>query len=236
MVVFHDMDISELSFPKNKFPTLSLPSQCTIFINELRISLPGTANLMDLTKYLSLGINCVRIQHNPTTALANYFVVWNIMKTIKWEDLITKIGRRSKLEALEFVRKTFNSNSDILQLSHRISLLDVNGLSRIKIPCRSIYCSHLSVFDLEIYLQINDHSRNWKCPLCGKSALVDGIYIDAFFEEILSTSDTNEVTIFENGSWEIEKKSINSEEDEYSKSDVTSNQERTIEIVDLTDD
>jgi len=117
-------------------------------------------------------------------------------------------------------------------------LLDVIGLTRIKVPCRSSYCTHLSVFDLEIYLQINQKARNWKCPQCEKPATVEVIYIDAYFEEILSSlenSDINEVTILHNGAWEVEKKSV-SEEDE-SKSEVISlDQQRLIEIVDLTDD
>lgn len=74
----------------------------------------------------------------------------------------------------------------------------------ISLPARGHDCKHIQCFDLESYLQLNCERGIWRCPICNKSALLEGLEIDQYIWGILhslSGTDFEEVTIDTTASW-----------------------------------
>ncbi len=62
----------------------------------------------------------------------------------------------------------------------------------------------MQCFDLESYLQLNCERGTWKCPVCTKTALLEGLEIDQYIWGILHTllnTEFEEVTIDPNANW-----------------------------------
>jgi hypothetical protein len=77
-------------------------------------------------------------------------------------------------------------------------------------------CCVLQCFDLESYLQMNSERGTWRCPLCSKPALLEGLEIDQYVWAILENvagTDFEEVTIDQTASWKpVIVKAIKDEE------------------------
>ncbi|MBW01529.1 Zinc finger MIZ domain-containing protein 2, partial [Eschrichtius robustus] len=59
-------------------------------------------------------------------------------------------------------------------------------------------------FDLESYLQLNCERGTWRCPVCNKTALLEGLEVDQYMLGILiyiQNSDYEEITIDPTCSW-----------------------------------
>jgi hypothetical protein len=59
-------------------------------------------------------------------------------------------------------------------------------------------------FDLESYLQLNSERGSWRCPVCNKPAVLDGLEVDQYIWSILIThgsQDFEDVTIDASASW-----------------------------------
>ncbi|KAG5679122.1 hypothetical protein PVAND_008714 [Polypedilum vanderplanki] len=80
---------------------------------------------------------------------------------------------------------------------------------RITLPARGHDCKHIQCFDLEAYLQMNCERGNWRCPVCNKPALTEGLEIDQYMWAILNTltaqQDTEEVMIDAQANWKAIK-------------------------------
>ncbi len=66
------------------------------------------------------------------------------------------------------------------------------------LPSRGHECRHLQCFDLESYLKANGERGLWKCPVCNKPSLLEGLEIDQFTWSILQTqrfADVDEVAV-----------------------------------------
>ncbi|KAL3107563.1 hypothetical protein niasHT_013212 [Heterodera trifolii] len=85
----------------------------------------------------------------------------------------------------------------------KISLLDPLMRTRIKIPARFAGCKHLQCFDLKNYLMMLENRQIWKCPICGKQAAYSKLYIDSYFEQVLSGASPrfDMVEFSRDGSW-----------------------------------
>ncbi|PKA62669.1 E3 SUMO-protein ligase SIZ1 [Apostasia shenzhenica] len=78
--------------------------------------------------------------------------------------------------------------------------------SRIKTAGRFRPCVHMSCFDLETFLELNQRSRKWQCPTCLKNYSLENIIIDPYFNRITSmmqncAEDMNEIEVRPDGSW-----------------------------------
>uniref|UniRef100_A0A182P222 SP-RING-type domain-containing protein n=1 Tax=Anopheles epiroticus TaxID=199890 RepID=A0A182P222_9DIPT len=85
---------------------------------------------------------------------------------------------------------------------------------RITLPARGHDCKHIQCFDLEAYLALNCERGNWRCPVCNKPALTEGLEIDQYMWAILNTlnssntpngMDTEEVIIDAQANWRAVK-------------------------------
>jgi len=88
---------------------------------------------------------------------------------------------------------------------------------RVNVPARGRDCSHIQCFDLESYLKLNVDEVIWTCPVCSKSAIVEGLEVDQYLWQMLTTlckTETEEITIDSNASWIPVVKEINHEDDD----------------------
>ncbi|XP_076896024.1 E3 SUMO-protein ligase SIZ1-like [Bidens hawaiensis] len=78
--------------------------------------------------------------------------------------------------------------------------------SRIKIAGRFKPCAHMGCFDLEVFVQMNQRSRKWQCPICLKNYSLEDIIIDPYFSRITTKmqnceEDVTEIEVKPDGSW-----------------------------------
>ncbi|ORY77960.1 hypothetical protein LY90DRAFT_665203 [Neocallimastix californiae] len=99
------------------------------------------------------------------------------------------------------------SDDEIETTSSIVSLRCPISKARIKIPCRFKECTHVQCFDVYSYLQLNEQSPNWKCPVCNTRYDWKSLVIDGYMQDIIDnvSSDVNSVTVEVNGTWHIEE-------------------------------
>ncbi|KAK6235384.1 hypothetical protein SCA6_010721 [Theobroma cacao] len=86
--------------------------------------------------------------------------------------------------------------------------------SRMKVAGRFKPCVHMGCFDLEVFVELNQRSRKWQCPICLKNYSLENIIIDPYFNRITSKmrncgEDITEIEVKPDGSWRAKAKSEN---------------------------
>ncbi|XP_019052840.1 PREDICTED: E3 SUMO-protein ligase SIZ1 isoform X2 [Nelumbo nucifera] len=112
-----------------------------------------------------------------------------------------------------------DSDSDIEVVADSITVnlrCPMSG-SRMKIAGRFKPCAHMGCFDLETFVELNQRSRKWQCPICLKNYSLENIIIDPYFNRITTMlrscgEDVNEIDVKPDGSWraknEIERRDL----------------------------
>ncbi|XP_023519583.1 E3 SUMO-protein ligase SIZ1-like [Cucurbita pepo subsp. pepo] len=80
--------------------------------------------------------------------------------------------------------------------------------SRMKIAGRFSPCAHMGCFDLEVFVELNQRSRKWQCPICLKNYALENVIIDPYFNRITSMmrhcgEDVTEIEVKPDGSWRV---------------------------------
>ncbi|XP_053727935.1 zinc finger MIZ domain-containing protein 2 isoform X1 [Synchiropus splendidus] len=91
-----------------------------------------------------------------------------------------------------------NGEDGVEQTAIRVSLKCPITFRRIQLPARGHDCRHIQCFDLESYLQLNCERGTWRCPVCNKTALLEGLEVDQYMLGILiyvQNSEYEEITI-----------------------------------------
>uniref|UniRef100_A0A8C2Q1V4 Zinc finger, MIZ-type containing 1a n=1 Tax=Cyprinus carpio TaxID=7962 RepID=A0A8C2Q1V4_CYPCA len=120
------------------------------------------------------------------------------------EHCITKIKRNFSSVAASSGNATLNGEDGVEQTAIKVSLKCPITFRRIQLPARGHDCKHVQCFDLESYLQLNCERGTWRCPVCNKTALLEGLEVDQFMWGILNAiqnSEFEEVTIDPTCSW-----------------------------------
>ncbi|XP_064172777.1 zinc finger MIZ domain-containing protein 1-like isoform X2 [Anguilla rostrata] len=120
------------------------------------------------------------------------------------EHCITKIKRNFSSSVSSSGGAALNGEDGVEQTAIRVSLKCPVTFRRIKLPSRGHDCKHVQCFDLETYLQLNCERGTWRCPVCHKTALLEGLEVDQYMWGILNAlqnSDFEEVTIDPTCSW-----------------------------------
>ncbi|CAG0920061.1 unnamed protein product [Notodromas monacha] len=106
------------------------------------------------------------------------------------------------------------------QTAIKVSLKCPITFKRISLPARGSDCKHIQCFDLESYLQMNCERGSWRCPVCNKPALLEGLEVDQYIWGVLnslSNSEVDEITIDSSASWRpMSGKAIKEEDQESS--------------------
>ncbi|XP_009601717.1 E3 SUMO-protein ligase SIZ1-like isoform X2 [Nicotiana tomentosiformis] len=78
--------------------------------------------------------------------------------------------------------------------------------SRMKVAGRFKPCVHMGCFDLEVFVEMNQRSRKWQCPICLKNYSLEHVIIDPYFNQITSQlrtcgEEVTEIEVKPDGSW-----------------------------------
>ncbi|XP_072311951.1 zinc finger MIZ domain-containing protein 1-like [Eucyclogobius newberryi] len=120
------------------------------------------------------------------------------------EHCITKVKRNFSSVAASSGGTTLSGEDGVEQTAIKVSLKCPITFRRIQLPARGHDCKHVQCFDLESYLQLNCERGTWRCPVCNKSALLEGLEVDQYMWGILNAtqnSEFEEVTIDPTCSW-----------------------------------
>ncbi|GAU15620.1 hypothetical protein TSUD_108790 [Trifolium subterraneum] len=106
-----------------------------------------------------------------------------------------------------------DSDSDLEVVSDTFSInlrCPMSG-SRMKIAGRFKPCVHMGCFDLEVFVEMNQRSRKWQCPICLKNYALENIIIDPYFNRITSMmkncgEEFTEVEVKPDGYWRVKAK------------------------------
>ncbi|XP_049615180.1 zinc finger MIZ domain-containing protein 1 isoform X1 [Syngnathus scovelli] len=120
------------------------------------------------------------------------------------EHCITKVKRNFSSVASSSGNAGLNGEDGVEQTAIKVSLKCPITFRRIQLPARGHDCKHVQCFDLESYLQLNCERGTWRCPVCNKTALLEGLEVDQYMWGILNAiqnSELEEVTINPTCSW-----------------------------------
>ncbi|XP_021295451.1 E3 SUMO-protein ligase SIZ1-like isoform X2 [Herrania umbratica] len=106
-----------------------------------------------------------------------------------------------------------DSDSDLEVIADTITVnlrCPMSG-SRIKVAGRFKPCVHMGCFDLETFVQLNQRSRKWQCPICLKNYSLEDIIIDPYFNRITTMmqhcgEDVTDIEVKPDGSWTVKTK------------------------------
>ncbi|NXY00079.1 ZMIZ2 protein, partial [Centropus bengalensis] len=119
------------------------------------------------------------------------------------EHCITKIKRNFSSGTIPGTPGP-NGEDGVEQTAIKVSLKCPITFRRIQLPARGHDCRHVQCFDLESYLQLNCERGTWRCPVCNKTALLEGLEVDQYMLGILiyiQNSEHEEITIDPTCSW-----------------------------------
>uniref|UniRef100_A0A673KP45 SP-RING-type domain-containing protein n=1 Tax=Sinocyclocheilus rhinocerous TaxID=307959 RepID=A0A673KP45_9TELE len=119
------------------------------------------------------------------------------------EHCVTKIKRNFSSGTIPGT-PGLNGEDGVEQTAIKVSLKCPITFRRIQLPARGHDCRHIQCFDLESYLQLNCERGTWRCPVCNKTALLEGLEVDQYMLGILiyiQNSDYEEITIDPVCSW-----------------------------------
>ncbi|EOY18581.1 DNA-binding protein with MIZ/SP-RING zinc finger, putative isoform 2 [Theobroma cacao] len=106
-----------------------------------------------------------------------------------------------------------DSDSDLEVIADTITVnlrCPMSG-SRIKVAGRFKPCVHMGCFDLETFVELNQRSRKWQCPICLKNYSLEDIIIDPYFNRITTMmlhcgEDVTDIEVKPDGSWTVKTK------------------------------
>uniref|UniRef100_A0A1D1XLK6 E3 SUMO-protein ligase SIZ1 n=1 Tax=Anthurium amnicola TaxID=1678845 RepID=A0A1D1XLK6_9ARAE len=119
-----------------------------------------------------------------------------------------------------------DSDLEVVADSVTVNLRCPMSGSRIKIAGRFKPCIHMGCFDLETFVELNQRSRKWQCPICLKNYSLEHIIIDPYFNRITSLlqncgEDVNELDVKPDGSWRVRSEGENRALEQWHLSDGT---------------
>ncbi|XP_008417633.1 zinc finger MIZ domain-containing protein 2-like isoform X2 [Poecilia reticulata] len=143
----------------------------------------------------------LQLVHRPTVRS----VLQGLMKKrlLPAEHCVTKIKRNFSSGSIPGT-PGLNGEDGVEQTAIKVSLKCPITFRRIQLPARGHDCRHIQCFDLESYLQLNCERGTWRCPVCNKTALLEGLEVDQYMLGILiyvQNSDYEEITIDPVCSW-----------------------------------
>lgn len=128
-------------------------------------------------------------------------------RLLKAEACIDKIKRNFSSVGFNGTPGVPNGDVDgVEQTAVKVSLKCPITFKRINLPARGPDCKHIPCFDLETYLELNADRAQWRCPICNKPAVLEGLEVDQYIWGILNNtrdSDVDEVTMDSKANWTV---------------------------------
>ncbi|KAL2328647.1 hypothetical protein Fmac_022074 [Flemingia macrophylla] len=161
------------------------------------------------------GIGIVKFELSPCLILVNVPDILNLIPREsdgeQFEDALARVCR-----CVGGGNATDDADSDsdleVVSDTFTINLRCPMSGSRMKVAGRFKPCIHMGCFDLEVFVEINQRSRKWQCPICLKNYALENIIIDPYFNRITSmmmncSEEITEVEVKPDGSWRVKSKS-----------------------------
>ncbi|ORY99881.1 PINIT domain-domain-containing protein [Syncephalastrum racemosum] len=183
------------------------PSICEIRVNGGVISAhalrgiknrPGSVHPADITSMLNInGENLAELAYanavNSYVAsieLVRHHSVPSLLEKLKTNQLIPK---ETVLQRL----KEKQEDADIVMESETVSTKCPLSFTRIQTPCRSSKCQHIQCFDGQTFLQMNEQTPTWSCPVCFRqmNQLYDELVVDGYFLDLLANTPSSTESI-----------------------------------------
>ncbi|CAI6353469.1 unnamed protein product [Macrosiphum euphorbiae] len=194
----YDCKLPKLIFPETGDPT------------PWRLNVP-----IDITKQINFKKNKhtlkITYSNDPHTYVAGVF----LSEKVTSEDLLKEIKKRYLRRSdvtKEFIKNSLKNNDDMSVDSFIVSLKDPLTTQRMKVPARGKECKHLQCFDAKKFLQMNEQTQKWECPICKEQVKYENIEIDEFFYRILQSSKLSKgsenIILLNDGTW-TESKPMN---------------------------
>jgi len=192
---------------RNKY-TEGWPSQCHFHLNNNNLMIRNLDYCIeDLTKCVTEQNNEFQMCHDPYDYQAFTFVIQKIgLNPI--EEVSKIVKTKNYNQSFQFVVNSFDQrNKDLEETLQIVSISDQVSHAKIKTPCRGQNCQHITVFDLEVYLNMNLQIPQWKCPICFQPSKLSDIFIDSYFKRIIDSvaeigDEVVEVSIHPDGTWD----------------------------------
>ncbi|CAI0548732.1 unnamed protein product [Linum tenue] len=104
-----------------------------------------------------------------------------------------------------------DSDLEVVADSITVNLRCPMSGSRMKVAGRFKPCVHMGCFDLDVFVELNQRSRKWQCPICLKNYSLDSIIVDPYFNRVTTKmrhcgEDITEIEVKPNGSWRVKTK------------------------------
>ncbi|XP_042503873.1 E3 SUMO-protein ligase SIZ1-like isoform X2 [Macadamia integrifolia] len=101
-----------------------------------------------------------------------------------------------------------DSDLEVVADSITVNLRCPMSGSRMKVAGRFKPCAHMGCFDLNTFVELNQRSRKWQCPICLKNYSLENLIIDPYFNRIATMmqdcgEDVNEIDVRPDGSWRV---------------------------------
>ncbi|PIA38617.1 hypothetical protein AQUCO_02700085v1 [Aquilegia coerulea] len=99
-----------------------------------------------------------------------------------------------------------DSDLEVVADSFTVNLRCPMSGSRMKTAGRFKPCAHMGCFDLDTFVELNQRSRKWQCPICLKNYSLEHIIIDPYFNRITTMmrecgEDVTDIDVKPDGSW-----------------------------------
>ncbi|TKY48501.1 E3 SUMO-protein ligase SIZ1 [Spatholobus suberectus] len=176
-----------------------------------------------ITPYIKDGINKISL----TGCDARIFCLGvRIVKKLSMSEILDMIPNESDGERFEDAlarvcccvgggnaNDNADSDSDLEVVSDTFSInlrCPMSG-SRMKIAGRFKPCVHMGCFDLEVFVEMNERSKKWQCPICLKNYALENIIIDPYFNRITTMmkncgEEIAEIEAKPDGYWRVKAK------------------------------
>ncbi|WCJ41078.1 E3 SUMO-protein ligase SIZ1 [Euphorbia peplus] len=128
-----------------------------------------------------------------------------------FEDALARVCRCVGGGAGEADNADSDSDLEVVADSFSVNLRCPMSGSRMKVAGRFKPCAHMGCFDLDVFVEMNQRSRKWQCPICLKNYSLENVIIDPYFNRITSKmkhcgEDTAEIEVKPDGSWRVKTK------------------------------
>jgi len=141
-----------------------------------------------------------------------YYMMIDIVEIVSVKELVERVqfnnrlysaNLNTKAKAIELMKSSVTEILD--STSFKFILLCPISKLKMKLPTRSLKCSHLQCFDLFTFILLNKVNQKWICPICKIPIIIGELRIDSFLLDIVNNStlpeNCFEITLHANGEW-----------------------------------
>uniref|UniRef100_A0A915AXV1 SP-RING-type domain-containing protein n=1 Tax=Parascaris univalens TaxID=6257 RepID=A0A915AXV1_PARUN len=192
-------------------PNQTNESSVKVFINNVAVPITALDRALYVGRLCVVGLNKLVI--TVTSCVCSHSFIMQLVNRRPIEAVVNEIFMQSRM----FSPNSLVARDKLLKMiemdgsQSRIALYFALGncSQRLRIPARSVRCSHSSCFDLEAFLIANQDNSYFECPFspCKSVFTLGEIEVDQFIAQILAETarmpNVLEVNLEANGCWRI---------------------------------